>query len=84
MSNTATTKKTKRAGIARWKKLVIGGGLALVALAAVGIWWFLRDDAPKAVSLDAAVGAVDSVASAPSADGVAGNWSVDTSVGEFS
>jgi polyisoprenoid-binding protein YceI len=84
MGNTTTTSKAERAGMARWKKLVIGGGVALVALIAVGVWWFLRDDSPPAVSLDAAVGNVGSADSAPSADGVAGNWSVDTSVGEFS
>lgn len=84
MSNTAKTTTPKRASMARWKKMVIGGGLAVVALIAVGVWWFLRDDAPKAVSLDAAVGAVDNAGSTPSGDGVAGNWAVDASVGEFS
>jgi len=44
-------------------KWVLGGGLLIVALGAVGIWWFLRDDAPPAVSLDAAVGAVQNTAS---------------------
>ncbi|MEM7338484.1 MAG: YceI family protein [Actinomycetota bacterium] len=32
---------------------------ALVALAGVGVWWFLRDDSPDEVSLDAAVESVD-------------------------
>jgi polyisoprenoid-binding protein YceI len=82
MSTTAPT--NEKTGMARWKKLVIGGGIALIALVAVGVWWFLRDDAPKAVSLDAAVGAVDDTAGAASADGVSGDWTVDTSVGEFS
>jgi polyisoprenoid-binding protein YceI len=80
--DTPTPAKPKR-HIARWKKWVLGGGVALVALTAVGIWWFLRDDAPAAVNLDKAVGAVSTPGSAPSAGGVAGNWAVDTSVGEF-
>jgi polyisoprenoid-binding protein YceI len=82
MNTTAPTKE--KTGMARWTKLAIGGGLALIALAAVGVWWFLRDDAPKAVNLDAAVGAVDDTAGLASADGVSGDWTVDTSVGEFS
>jgi polyisoprenoid-binding protein YceI len=81
MSNTSKIKK-KRAPLARWKKWALGGGVALIALAALSIWWFLRDDAPKAVNLDAAVGAIDAGGSA-SADGVAGDWTVDTTVGEF-
>jgi polyisoprenoid-binding protein YceI len=83
MSTTDTPKEAKQ-GMARWKKLAIGGGVALIALVAVGVWWFLRDDAPNAVSLDAAVGAVDNAVETPSAAGVTGNWSVDTSVGQFS
>jgi len=81
---TQTTPANANAGMARWKKLAIGGGLALIVLIGAGVWWFLRDDAPDAVSLDAAVGAVDSGAGAAGADGVNGDWAVDTSVGEFS
>jgi polyisoprenoid-binding protein YceI len=70
-------------------KWVLAGGVLVVALAAAGLWWFLRDDAPAAVNLDAAVGAVDTADSsvtAPGASsaGVAGAWSVDDSVGQFS
>jgi polyisoprenoid-binding protein YceI len=83
MSNTKSTVRARLAGMARWKKLVIGGGVALVVILAVGVWWFLRDDAPKAVDLDAAVGAIGGDGST-SADGIAGEWAVDTSVGEFS
>ncbi len=45
--------------------------------------WFLRDDAPDAVSIDQAVTQVvdDPTASASGADGT---WAVDTSIGEFS
>jgi polyisoprenoid-binding protein YceI len=80
---------SKRVGMARWKKLAIAGGVAVVALGAVGVWWFLRDDAPSAVNLDAAVGAVGTsgtsgaTGTAASAGGVDGGWKVDTSVGQF-
>jgi polyisoprenoid-binding protein YceI len=84
MSVTTTPTKPKSTGMSRWKKIAIGGGLAFVALVALGLWWFLRDDAPKAVDLDAAVGAVGNTGPAASADGVAGDWTVDTTVGEFS
>lgn len=80
--DTATPPKAKR-HMAPWKKRVLAAGVAVVALGAAGVWWFLHDDAPAAVSLDAAVGAVSTPGSAPSAAGVAGNWAVDTSVGEF-
>ena len=46
MNDTTTTVKARR-GMARWKKWLIGGGLAFVAIVGVGIWWFLRDDAPR-------------------------------------
>jgi polyisoprenoid-binding protein YceI len=82
MNDTTTTVKARR-GMSRWKKWVIGGGLVFVAIVGVGIWWFLRDDAPSEVNLDAAVGAIDG-GRAVSVDGVNGNWAVDTSIGEFS
>jgi polyisoprenoid-binding protein YceI len=84
MTTTATPTAPTRKRMARWKKLVIGGSVAFIAIVALGLWWFLRDDAPKAVDLDAAVGGLDSASGAASADGVAGDWTVDTSVGEFS
>jgi polyisoprenoid-binding protein YceI len=74
---------SKRVGMARWKKLTIAGGAAVIALGALGVWWFLRDDAPSAVNLDAAVGAVGTSGTAASAGGVNGDWKVDTSVGQF-
>lgn len=80
--DTPTPPKPKRR-MSRWKKWVLAASVAFVALGAAGVWWFLRDDAPAAVSLDAAVGAVSTPGSAPSAAGVAGTWAVDTSVGEF-
>jgi polyisoprenoid-binding protein YceI len=57
------------------------------------VWWFLKDDAPAEVSLDAAVesvagadsgsgSAVDGSATA-TVDGIDGSWVVDTETGEF-
>jgi polyisoprenoid-binding protein YceI len=88
-STTTPGATSQRAGMARWKKLAIGSGVAVIALGALGVWWFLRDDAPSAVNLDAAVGAIDTSGTSGtsgtpvSAAGVAGNWTVDTSVGQF-
>ena len=82
MSNSTTT-RPKRSGMPRWMKWTLGGSVLVVVLGALAVWWFLRDDAPKAVSLDAAVGAVSDGSAVPTG-GVAGNWTVDTSVGEFS
>jgi len=70
-----------------WLKWVLGGALLIVVLAGVGVWWFLiRDDAPAAVNLDAAVGGVANTGTTPAASGsgVAGTWAVDDKVGEFS
>jgi polyisoprenoid-binding protein YceI len=57
--------------------------LAVVVIAAGAfVWWFFRGDAPDAVSIGNAVAQVEDTQ--PAATGVAGTWSVDTSVGEFS
>src|ERR671913_706267 len=75
-------------------KLLIGAAvIALVGAGAGGVWWFLKDDAPAEVSLDAAV---ESVAGADSGsgsavdgsatgtvDGIDGSWVVDIETGEF-
>src|ERR687898_3355555 len=75
-------------------KLLIGAAvIALVGAGAGGVWWFLKDDAPAEVSLDAAVesvadadsgsgSAVDGSATA-TVDGIDGSWVVDTETGEF-
>jgi polyisoprenoid-binding protein YceI len=56
--------------------------LAVVVIAcAAFVWWFFRDDAPDSVSIEAAAA---QVATSAAATGVAGTWSVDTSIGEFS
>jgi polyisoprenoid-binding protein YceI len=72
-------------------KVLIGVVSAIVLVAAAGIWWFLRDDAPAEVSLAAAVESVagadpggDATASgSDAADGIEGSWVVDTATGEF-
>jgi polyisoprenoid-binding protein YceI len=76
-------------------KILIGVVTAIVLVAAGGIWWFLRDDAPAEVSLAAAVESVaggDTTASGSdaadggstgTAGGIEGSWVVDTETGEF-
>lgn len=77
----------------RRKKLMVRGGIAtavLLVIAGIGVWWFLRDDAPDAVNLEDAVavataeGPDDSVAeSVAESEAVAGVWVVDPTIGEF-
>jgi polyisoprenoid-binding protein YceI len=62
-----------------------------VLLGAAGVWWFLRDDAPAEVTLDAATEALadegadasDPTAATGSGTGVEGTWTVDTASGDF-
>jgi polyisoprenoid-binding protein YceI len=54
----------------------------IVAGAGAGVWWFLRDDAPAAVDLQAATAEVDTGSAATATD-ASGTWLVDTSVGTF-
>jgi polyisoprenoid-binding protein YceI len=58
--------------------------LVLAGAAGAGIWWFFRGDAPDAVSLQAATEQVVDTAASTAATSIAGTWTVDTSVGEFS
>jgi polyisoprenoid-binding protein YceI len=69
-------------------KVILAAAVLAVALVVGGVWWYLRDDAPAEVSLDAAVesAADDSSGSSGSAEtdgGVEGDWTVDTETGEF-
>lgn len=69
--------------------------LAIVALVVVagglGIWWFLRDDAPEQANLEDAVAEVESNTTTTAADGstgtttdgIEGAWTIDTETGEF-
>ena len=73
----------------RRRLLIVGSVLGVILLAGVaGIVWFLTRSAPEEVSLEGAVADVEAATSqAPSsepADGIEGEWIVDTSVGEFS
>ncbi len=65
--------------LSRKAVLSIAGGIVLVlAIGAVGLWYFfLRDDAPKAVTLESALTAVpaDSGTSSQSAE-LTGAWSL--------
>ena len=68
-------------------KVLIGSAVVLVVLVGGGLWWLLRDDAPEAVSLDAAVDQVDgdgtTATTAAPASGIEGTWTVDTESGDF-
>jgi len=73
-------------------KIAIAVVVALVVVGGAGVFWFLRDDAPPEVSLDAAVGSVadgstttTDAADDPSepADGIAGTWTVDEDTATF-
>jgi polyisoprenoid-binding protein YceI len=66
--------------------------VAVVALVVVGggLWWFLKDDAPEAVSLDAAVDQVDDGSSDTTAtdtteagSAIEGTWTIDAQTGDF-
>lgn len=66
----------------------ISAVVVVAALAGLGIWWFFRDDAPDAVSLETAtagIGATTVVAddSASGTQGITGDWTVDTTIGTF-
>lgn len=76
-------------------KVLVGVVVAVVAIGGAGLWWFLRDDAPAEVSLDAAVESVGDGTGdgssattagddpATDADGIAGTWVVDIDTGSF-
>ncbi len=73
-------------------KVLIVGGIVVAALIGGGLYWYLRDDAPEAVSLESAVDQVEdddpsSTTAAPGTSApesaVDGIWTVDTETGEF-
>jgi len=63
--------------------------VVVVVAAGAGAWWFLRDDAPEAVSLETATESVTSTtagsgsATTTGPGGIDGRWSVDTETGAF-
>ena len=67
-------------------KVVIVAVLLVALAVGTGVWWFLRDDAPAEVSLDAAVDqATDDTTAGTTAVGSAieGIWTIDTETGDF-
>ncbi len=75
-------------------KFGIAAAVLVVLLGAAGAFWFLRDDAPDEVSLDAAVDAAGATTTTTSPDGsvppttaadgdVSGTWNVRIESGEF-
>jgi len=75
----------------KWVAVIVA--VAVVAAAAVGVWYFvIRDDSPAAVSIDRATDALDDASSSkPSGSGSSsttsgldGTWTVDDSIGSFS
>jgi polyisoprenoid-binding protein YceI len=78
---TAIRPETKRrSGRARRWPVVAAVGVGLIALAAAGVWWFLRDDAPEAVSLQDATAALQELA--PTSTTSAGAAAVTPATGE--
>lgn len=77
----------------RWVVVIAVAVVVLAAAGGLGAWWYLRDDSPSAVSLDAAVGQVDGADPGAAADGagsaeptiedIDGTWTVDTETGEL-
>ncbi|HUP72779.1 MAG TPA: YceI family protein [Acidimicrobiales bacterium] len=65
----------------RRTKVVLALCAMVVIGAAGGIWWFLRDDAPPRVSLEAA--AESATGQTGTREGIAGDWSVDADSGTF-
>lgn len=77
-------------------KVLIGAVVAVLLLGGLGIWWFLKDDAPEEVSLESAIESVETTVapddgtaatlpdtSEGAEEGVSGTWTVDTETGEF-
>lgn len=72
-------------------KILIGVAVAVMVAVGGGIWWWLQDDAPEAVSLEAAVDQVEgddaastsTTAGDAGASAIEGTWTVDTETGEF-
>lgn len=73
-------------------KYGIIAAVVIVVLGAAGVFWYLRDDSPDEVSLEAAVGQVsddttttadgDTATTAGDSD-ISGTWTVDAETGEF-
>lgn len=89
------TTNTNPASRTRARLLKVGAVAvaAVVLVAAIGLWWFFRDDAPDEVSLDSAIESIDSVEASTQSTTVvndavgsvdiSGTWVVDTDTGDF-
>jgi polyisoprenoid-binding protein YceI len=69
-------------------KAFIAAAIVIVVLIGGGLWWYLQDDAPAAVSLDAAVDQVDGGAATDTSAtdpgrAIDGTWTIDTQTGNF-
>ena len=70
-------------------RVLIAAGVVIAIAVGGGLWWFLRDDAPDEVSLEAAVDQVtdvtdtDMTEAEAEATGIEGTWTIDSETGEF-
>ena len=72
-------------------KALIAAAVVIVVLVGGGLWWYLKDDAPEAVSLDAAVDQVDDgaatdatvTATSDAGSAIEGTWTIDAQTGDF-
>jgi polyisoprenoid-binding protein YceI len=67
-------------------KVLIAAAIVIVVLVGGGLWWYLKDDAPEAVSLDAAVDQVDGGAATDTTEAgsaIDGTWTIDAETGAF-
>ena len=62
-------------------KVVLAIAAVVVLGVGAGTWWFLRDDAPPRVSLEAAAQSV--TGQTATREGIAGDWAVDAESGTF-
>lgn len=74
------------------RKIIVSVVLVVVLLVGAGVWWFLRDDAPAEADLATAVEQVQDEGTSTTAsgdesatadDGITGDWTVDTEMGDF-
>lgn len=74
------------------RNVLLGVLAAIVVVGGIGIWWFLKDDAPPEATLEDAVAEVedattttgaDGSTATPATDGIEGTWTIDTESGEF-
>lgn len=95
MSDTDLDPRANGKGRRRWTVPLLVLGVLLLA-GAGGLYWFLSDDAPSEVDLEATAAAINETTSTsstaspsgsttepPVAAGIEGEWVVDTTIGDF-